>query len=293
MLKSFTNRSIQIHNNKYDYSLVEYKNNRTKVKIICSVHGVFEQSPKSHLRGSECPVCSNNKKWKKFTKNQSDLIKEFINVHNDKYDYSLVEYKNSHTKIIVLCTKHGEFNITPSHHLNGVGCSKCANNYKYSTSEFIIKSNIIHDNKYDYSLVEYKNNKTKIKIICHVHDVFEQLPYHHLNKSGCPKCNSSKGETKVRNFLKKNNIEYTEQKRFNSCKYKKPLPFDFYLKEQNICIEYDGEFHFKPIRGKQNLKDTKRNDSIKNEFCEKNNMNLIRIPYYNINKINEILTNKL
>jgi len=117
---------------------------------------------------------------------------EFINksniVHDDKYDYSFVNYVNSKTKVRIICLKHGEFWQTPSNHLSGHGCSKCGGRYKLTTEEFIIRSNKIHNNKYNYSEVKYFNNKTKVKIKCPNHGIFLQRPDAHLRGQGCPKC---------------------------------------------------------------------------------------------------------
>lgn len=154
---------------------------------------------------------------------------------------------------------------------------------KITTEEFIIKSKNSNGDKYDYSLVTYKNYSTKVKIICPTHGIFEVRPHDHINKkSGCPICNESKGEKIIRKFLTDHNINFIPQKRFKKCRDKKPLPFDFYLYEKNICIEYDGEQHFinRPTFGGPNsFLNIKRKDEIKDTFCKENNIDLIRISY--------------
>ena len=129
--KDFINRANKIHNNKYNYTKVDYNNSKTKIKIICKVHGIFEQRPDIHLSNKGCPKCANNKK--------ATTIKDFINkankVHDNKYDYSLVDYKNNKIKIIIICPTHGEFYQNPNDHLQGRGCPKCANNKKATTQE--------------------------------------------------------------------------------------------------------------------------------------------------------------
>jgi len=109
---------------------------------------------------------------------------------------------------------------------------------------FIERSKKINNDKYDYSLVEYVKSHNKVKIICPKHGVFEQPPYVHLNGCGCSKCQISKGEEKIQEYLKYNNIEYLNQKSFNDCRYKQLLKFDFYIPKYNMCIEYDGEQYF-------------------------------------------------
>jgi very-short-patch-repair endonuclease len=281
------------HKNRYDYSLVHYKNNITNIKIICPIHGEFQQTPKNHINGHGCPLCATECKKQKLSKSNLNFVNESKNRHDNFYEYNKTNYINSTTKIIVTCPIHGDFKIAPTHHLSGIGCNKCSNNHVPTNEEFIIKANKIHRNKYDYSLIEYKNNKTKIKIICAIHGIFEQRPIHHLLGSGCQKCNTSKGEIIIDNWLIEHKFKFEKQKRFSNCKYKKPLPFDFYISQFNLCIEFDGEQHFSNKISQKRYLETVRNDKIKNDYCNKNNINLIRISYKEKNRINEILTNKL
>jgi len=177
------------HGDKYNYKLVEYKNVKTKVKIICPIHGVFEQRPDSHLSGFGCQKCGVEKASKEKTFTAEQFIIGAWCVHGDKYNYKLVDYKNAYTKVKIICPIHGIFEQTSNNHLCGRGCRKCVSEKQRKTlKQFIIESNNIHNNKYDYSLVEYKNAKTKVKIICHEHGVFRQRPHDHLKGHGCPKC---------------------------------------------------------------------------------------------------------
>lgn len=140
-LNYFIQKSKQIHGDKYDYQLVNYVDSHTKVEIICSEHGVFEQAPNSHLNGSGCPKCVGK------NKTNEDLIEDFKCVHNDIYDYSLVEYINMTTKVDIICKEHGVFQQNPSNHMNGQGCPKCVGKqidylpYK-SVIDFVRKLNI-------------------------------------------------------------------------------------------------------------------------------------------------------
>lgn len=181
----FISESIKIHNDKYDYSLVEYVNFKTKVKIICPEHGVFTQTPDNHKNKKRgCPKCSKKHKWSTY-----EVIEKFINIHGNKYDYSLVKYINAKTKVKILCPAHGVFEQRVDHHIKGVGCLKCYNLNKKSKEEFVNISNNVHNFKYSYTEVEYKNNRSKVKIICPIHGAFEQTPLNHINKKqGCPKC---------------------------------------------------------------------------------------------------------
>jgi len=276
---NFIEKSKIIHGNKYDYSLVKYKNNKTKVEIICPEHGIFEQRPDDHSNGKGCILCGGSNK-----KSLDNFIKESKIIHGDKYDYSLVKYKNNKTKVKIICPEHGIFEQMPVFHIHKkYGCPICNLKNKKSLDDFIKESKIIHGDKYDYSLVKYKNNKTKVKIICSEHGIFKQEPKLHIHrKYGCPKCYKSKGELEISKYLESLEIKYEEQKIFKDCKNISSLKFDFYLPKHNICIEYDGIQHFKPLKyfgGEKAYNKIKNNDIIKNNFCEKNNINLIRISY--------------
>jgi len=119
--EDFVEKSKLKHGEKYDYSLVEYgKNNVDEVKILCTIHGVFEQKPLLHLRGSGCPICSGNIK-----KTTEQFIEKSKLKHGEKYDYSLVEYGNKLTIVNIICPKHGIFQQRPDLHLQGFGCKIC------------------------------------------------------------------------------------------------------------------------------------------------------------------------
>jgi len=275
----FIKRSMDIHNNKYDYSLVEYKNNRIKIKIICPIHGLFEQTPYKHLIGRGCHYCAGNLQL-----NTIDFIKKSNEIHNYLYDYSLSKYINTKTKVKIICKEHGVFEQSPNNHITKKqGCPKCKGGIKLTINEFINRSREIHNNKYDYSLVNYININTKVKIICPKHGVFEQTPNCHLNQGyGCQKCSESKGEKQIRKFLEKNEIKYNYEKTFENCKFKYKLKFDFYLPDYNTCIEYNGIQHYKPVNyfgGEKVLKYQKNNDKIKDIYCKSNNIELLTIKY--------------
>ena len=149
-------------------------------------------------------------------------------------------------------------------------------------------SNIVHNNKYDYSKVNYKTAHDYVTIICPKHGEFLQKPYSHLNKRGCPSCNESQGEKLITTLLRKHNLPHVRQKRFSDCvnihgvKRCLQLPFDFYLPNSNSCIEYDGEQHFFPVLsfgGEKAFAETKLRDELKNKYCQEKGINLIRIPY--------------
>lgn len=277
-----------VHGDRYDYSLVDYVNAKTNIIIMCSIHGKFKQNPRVHLRGSGCQQCGKNKSLKAARSikiNWNDYVKKANDKHNNKYQYLEEGFENK--KIKIICPVHGEFMQNKYDHLNGRGCRKCYNatiklRDASNTIEFIKKAKKIHGDRYDYTSTNYNTAHVKIKIQCPIHGMFIQTPHQHLRGEGCPRCKKSKGELSILKFLQENNIPFTEQKTFNECADKQKLQFDFYLPDHNTCIEFDGIQHFKPIQawgGNQELLNIQRRDRLKNDFCNKNNINLLRIKY--------------
>lgn len=184
--EQFIEKASCRHGDKYDYSQVEYVNSTTDVLIICPKHGEFWQKPVAHLRGSDCPLCSNEKRGKKRISNE-ELIDRFKSVHGDKYDYSSVEYLNANTKVTIICRQHGEFRQLPFAHLSGQECPKCKG-IGLTKDDYIQKFTEIHGDRYDYSQSVFTKMKDKIKIICKEHGEFFQSPEKHLLGQGCPVC---------------------------------------------------------------------------------------------------------
>jgi len=295
-LDQFIEKAKEIHNDKYDYSLVEYTKTNIKVKIICKEHGIFEQTPNCHLSGSGCAICSVIKTHDQQKLTISQFIEKAKEIHNDKYDYNLVEYNGGKNKVKIICKEHGIFEQKAYVHLNNKsGCPYCTGKINNNIDFFISKAKKIHNNRYNYDLVEYKDPKTKIKIICKEHGIFEQTPDGHLNKkSGCQKCNQSKGENEIAVFLENNKINFIQQKKFDLCKNKNNLLFDFFLEENNICIEFQGIQHFKQIDFFGGIKEFEKrieNDNIKRKFCKENKIKLLEISY--VDNISKELNNLL
>ena len=243
-LEDFIKKSQQIHNNKYDYSKVEYINNRTKVCIICPEHGEFWQTPHSHLSGCGCCKCKYNQSKQRLLLTTEDFINKAIQIHGDKYTYSKVNYIGAEEKVCIICPKHGEFWQTPSGHLSGYGCPKCYDerrgaNLRDDLTTFISKAKQIHGDKYDYSKVKYINSRTEICIICPEHGEFWQTPNSHLNGNGCSSC---KG---LKKLTTKEFIERAKQVHGNKYDYSKTI---YVNKRTKVCIicPIHGEFYQTP-----------------------------------------------
>jgi len=273
-IDQFIQKAREVHRDKYDYSLVEYENNTTKVKIICPIHGIFEQIPDKHIRGVGCHRCGcrNNQKL-----NTKDIIQKAREVHGDKYDYSLVEYRNCKTKIKIICPTHGVFEQYAYIHLRGHGCLQCKgkkiSNTKKSlgktTEQFIEEAKSVHGDKYDYSSTTYNRAHDRIKIICPIHGVFEQSPTNHLQPNGCPKCACavSRQETELQEWISSIiDIEVRNRSIIS------PYELDVVIPSKKIAIEYNGLYWHSEQQGK-----CRNYHLLKHQLCEEAGYRLIQI----------------
>lgn len=274
--------------------LGKYKNNDSKILIEHTKCGFkWFTTPINLLEGHGCPKCSNN------IKKDTEMFKKELNKINTNI-IVLGEYENANTPIKVKCLLDGyEWYPTPSNLLKNNKCPRCSNRERYTTKTYKDKIFELYKNKYTV-LSEYINSKTKITV---KHNkcghTWKVVPSSLIYGYGCPKCNESHGEKKICSYLDENKITYISQYKFQNCKSKRELPFDFYLPKHNVCIEYDGEQHFKPFRfanrekAFKKLRMTKIRDQIKNQYCKENGINLIRIPYTEFNNIETILKSVL
>lgn len=277
----------EVHGYLFDYSKVIYINNRTDVIIICTICGTeFEQSPDNHINNEcGCTTCLNNSR--RMTK------ENFVKGGNKKhgigtFDYSKTVYIDYNTDITIICNRCGEeFTQSPNNHLHcKIGCPTCFRKSQFKTNEQFLDDAIkVHGlGRYDYSGSIYKDSFTKILIKCNkCNKHFYQKPYIHTScKCGCTYCKQSKGEIFISDLLTKLNIEFEVQFIYYNCRHINPLKFDFYLPKYNLIIEYDGSQHFEIYEffgGKDAFEQTQLRDKIKNEYCLKNKINLLRIPY--------------
>jgi hypothetical protein len=218
-----------------------------------------------------------------------EFIKKAKQIHGDKYDYSKVKYTGCKKIITIICPIHGEFYQVPNYHLSGNGCPKCGHENTWNkrgritTEDFIKKAKIVHGDKYDYSESEYKNRRTKVKIICHKkyrngleHGIFYQKPDLHLNGRGCPHCRNSRLENKVFKLLSENNICFEKEKTYDWLVNNGHMYLDFYLPQYNVGIECQGVQHYVDIeiQGRKNYKYIRENDLLKNKLCNENGIKI-------------------
>lgn len=147
--------------------------------------------------------------------NFETLEDRFNKVHDNKYSYVKALFKNSQTKIEIICQEHGSFWQVPKSHVSGIGCPECGKSKaKYSLQlsleEFVEKSIKQHNSFYAYDKVTYTNNSTKIIITCPVHGEFKQIPASHLAGHGCPDCafhkNKDVRRSNKKEFMTKANL---------------------------------------------------------------------------------------
>jgi len=193
----FIDKATIKHNNKYDYSKVVYSNNKTKVEIICPIHGSFWQRPDMHSNvGHGCLKCEIDRKRIEQRIPFCEFLKKSKNLHRDKYDYSIsTDYIGIKDKVSIRCKKCDYIfrQEAYAHCIVGNECPKCMNTMLLTNDEFINKSIKIHCNKYDYSKTSYTKNGEKLEIICRkCNQSFFQIANDHLSGHGCSMCTKTK-----------------------------------------------------------------------------------------------------
>lgn len=210
-LETFIEKAKAIYGGTYDYSKTEFKNRNDIITIICPVHGEFPQRASIHLDEKHgCPKCGMENRTHPHKKTTKQFIEEARSIHGDYYDYSLVDYKTSHTKVKIVCPVHGVFSLHPYAHTNDQkqGCRQCGYvkrkmPLKKTTEQFVKEAKAKWGERYDYSNTVYTNKQTKLKYICSKHGEQQQLPTLHL-LHGCQYC-SGRGISKHTNesFIKR------------------------------------------------------------------------------------------
>ena len=297
------------------YKLVTKKediiNDKSEVVYICPIHGECKTRAGSILKGSGCYWCGRTSAAKKraattLKERQDSLYLKALSACREK-GYELISKKedilNNETYVTYKCPVHGLQKMRIHNLVSGRNCPKCNNDIqskKYRLSSIEVEQRVSALggkllNKQDY-INRYKKNLIIECPICNTPFTISLVLFTQHGGQVCPDCNDSKsvGEKRIRKYLETNNILFEQEKWFPDCRDINPLPFDFYLLDHNIIIEFDGEQHYKQGHFTHSqLSYTQLHDTIKNDYYKNNNIKLIRIPYWDINNIEMILDDKL
>lgn len=293
-------------NGNFKLIKIYYKNGEVRIKVkhlVCENES--DMAYQNFKNSCGCSYCAEIQRRKTRTKTTEQFKEEMYSIHGEGYSI-LGLYKGVKEKIEIrhdVCNTI--FSVTPTYalrHRKTPLCPICGKNTRrqeksISNEEFLKKVKKLWDNEYT-PLEEYKRNYIKIRVrhnVCGYE--YKVVPASLLNGNGCPKCCNfdSKACKRIEKFLKEYNFDYAREFKIKDCKYKYPLPFDFAILLKNqirLLIEYDGEQHYKPVKyfgGEENFELRKLRDNIKNEYCNKNNIKLLRINFTQDNEIEEIL----
>lgn len=268
--------------------LSKYKGGRKSVIIKHRPCGsTISITPEALKAGhGECPTCR-VQDYSGITKTHEAFVSELEDLYGKAY-LTLDYYQGAYKKLTLKHLTCGyEFKAIPHNLLRGHGCPRCgitlrANKQRKSQLQFESEVKDMYGD--DYTVVgEYKSDGQKIEMRHnYCKNTWMVTPNNILRGRECPYCANSLGENYIERFLNQAEIQHVRQKRFSDCADKYPLPFDFYLPSYNLLIEYDGEQHYKPIRhfgGEKAFQIRHKHDLIKNNYCEDNGINLLRIPY--------------
>lgn len=263
--KKFIEMGKKIHGDKFDYSEVEYVNNKTKVKLTCDRGHKIEMSYQSHIdKKAGCGICAKEKIGLDFrTKAKESFIQKSIEKHGNKYNYEKVNYVDSHTKIIIICDNGHEFEQQPTRHLAGQGCKFCNQialkegkpitnvevdriTNKWTKEKFIERAREIHNDEYDYSLVNFISYKKKVTIKCRKGHIFDQKVSSHLTGKKCKQCS-------VNNYTNEEFIEKSKEIFGNIFDYSKCKYEGAKTKVILICNKNKHEFEVEPSHHYDNL----------------------------------------
>jgi len=298
--QEFIDKIVSIHGKNKINPIESYVNNRTEIFFKCWVcENEWETKPANILNGSGCPKCGkikakNTIKW---NLNTDDYMRR-LNPEFLKKITILSEYKQVNSPIKVKCNEcENEWETKPIHLKRGYGCKICghlkrAEKTSLTHNDFIKKVYLIHGENITV-LDEYKSSNNEINFMCNKCDqISSKKRARSLLSRGCPFCVFSKGEKKIETILSENNILFEKEFRFSDLKDVNNLRFDFAVLDNvgNVIrlIEFDGKQHFEPVKcfgGEDRYLDQVKKDRIKNDYCIKNNIKIIRIKYSDINKI--------
>lgn len=283
-----------------------------KIKVTCDYCGKeFETlyaiitNGRKVIQKDACSCCTGKKtrdvSWQRRANKYFSIVREVCEKEGYELLTDISEFTDVKMMINFLCPKHGVQSMMLDNFIRGHKCKDCS--YETRFENMKLNKDYIHNiirgkgdewlNPDEYTTCIDRN----MKIRCSCGSIFTTsfANFSRANIYRCSTCSQkeSLGELKIREFLDSHSINYEREKRFVDCRDKKPLPFDFYLPTYNMCIEFDGQQHYQDKYGLGALQITQHHDKIKNDYCEITGIKLLRIPYWDGSKINDILTKEL
>lgn len=302
MPKKHTYEYIKNYIEKLGYKLLDkvYENNRQKLTLETK-------------EGYKCVIKFNNlvsgytpRIFDKSNPYTIENIHKWIEINNKPFKLIDNIYSgNKEKKMLWKCNKcNSEWDMVWNNIITGSECPFCLG-YRVNETNCLANKRpdiskewhpILNGNLTPHNFTLYSETKVWWKCSKCGHEWSASIANRTNSNSGCPRCASSLGEKLIKEFLNKNYIKYLTQFIFSDCKYKKPLRYDFYLPDYNICIEYQGEQHYRAVNywgGNKGFEIQQLKDNIKKEYCKNNNIVLLEIKYTDKDNIDEILFNKL
>ena len=294
-----TVKQFLVDNNIDVELLSEYVDMYQKMTFKCKCGDLFTTNW-HEFNNKKFPKRQCNKCGRKKPNDENKITCEFIEKYLEDNDYTCklisAEYIDCDSKLEFECECGNHFFASWSNikHMSGM-CKDCAmspithDDYIRKISKFLDRFDVIGKYNGSDKNIDIRCKKCGYIIRQRAKNVYERGIY-------CPCCDGTKGEQYISNYLLINNIEFIPQYKFEDCKYINPLPFDFYLPKKNICIEYQGQQHYKPIDffgGKAKFDEQVERDNIKRKYCNDNNITLLEVPYKEFNNIDKILDSLL
>ena len=290
-----------------------YEGSNAIVKVQCDYCGRIYTSPYSYvflnrenINKDCCRKCIPKKisDGSKHNKAITYIQKAQEVCNNNGYELLTTpeEYEGVKMQVRFICPKHGEQHMMLDNMIRGHKCRKCSyeqrgRNLAYDIEN--VKNNIesINGNTL-LNPEEYTDTVTRnLRIRCSCGRVFttSYTNYRKANVNRCPSCaqSISVAENKIMHYLDDQHISYVREKRFIDCRDKKALPFDFYIPSRNLVIEYDGKHHYQPIQNRGSFETIIQHDKIKDDYCKRNGIDILRIPYWDTKDMVKIIENKL
>lgn len=276
-----------------------YISNNKSLLFKCGKCSELFESTLAHLKDRNRYYCTKCEKQTVLDK-QRIGIKKVKDFYKSKgYELLDEEYKNNSVNMNCITNegykvKISYVNLSANKKPNIFSLTHNSENYDYNIRKFI-ENNSLTCEYLGLEGIDDGYGHPLLKLKCECGEIFttEQHGLTTNLRSRCPKCTGKMShiEYKVEQWLKENNIDFEKQKRFNGCKGKKKLlPFDFYIPSVNMCIEVDGQQHFKGCHTLFDVDKTAETDNIKTNYCKNNNIKLLRIPYYQFDKDNTYKT---